>query len=164
MRIKWTFSLIGLVLFLLFTPRFVLYSDYKIIGWLIYGLIFFLAPYLAFKAVDSFEIKSNKQYWRIGLACLAPLLLGPGFGLYHESRENEELKKFGQWTKGIVIHVRPTKRKNSIRCLYFVNGKRLETTYKTDWDERYKKGDSIAIIYSSNFPKIFELEYNWNKK
>ena len=164
MRRTWIALSIGLVLFLAFIPRFILYPDYKILGWFIYGLIFGLGPYLIFKTVDTFDIKNNKHSWRIGLACLTPLILGPSFGLFHQYQENKELNRVGQWTTGIVIDVKPTKRKNSIKCKYLVKGKIFETSYKTDWENKYRVGDSIKIIYSSDFPKILELEYDWNKK
>jgi hypothetical protein len=141
MKRPWLVLVIGLVLFLAFIPRFLLYPDYKILGWFVYGLIFFVAPYLIFKTVDSFNIRKNKAYWRIGLACLTPLILGPSFGLFHEYQENKELNKVGQWTTGIVIDVRPTKRKNSIKCKYLVNGQTLQTSYKTDWENKYSVGD-----------------------
>jgi hypothetical protein len=164
MKRTWIALSIGLLLFLAFTPRFLLYPDYRILSWLLYGLIFGLGPYLIFKTVDTLDIKTNKGQWRIGLAFLTPLILGPSFGLFHQYRENKELNKIGVWTTAIVVDVKPTKRKNLIKCKYKVEGRTLETDYKTDWDDKYIVGDTIKIIYSADFPKIYELEYDWNKK
>lgn len=91
----WLSFLIGLLLFLFFIPRPIMYSDFEVVGWCIYGLIFGLLPYLVYKAINSFNNITN---WPLGLSVLSVLIFGPTFGYYHEYREMIELKEKGVWT------------------------------------------------------------------
>jgi hypothetical protein len=44
-----------------------------------------------------------------------------------------------------------------------VNGHIYETLYHDDLKNIHPTGDTIRLIYSSQFPKIYTLEYEWNK-
>ncbi len=161
----WLTFLIGLLLFLYFIPRPIMYSDFKIVGWCIYGLIFGLLPYLVYKTIDSFN---KTTPWRVGFAALSVLIVGPTFGLFHGHKETEELKHKGVWTKAIVIDEKYINRKSHhgwvIQCSFLANGENYQTTYKNDDENKYAIGDTLDLIYSKDFPKIYEIGYQWTEK
>ena len=159
----WLTFLLGLLLFLYFIPRPIMYSEYEIVGWIIYGLIFGLLPYLVYKTIDTFNSTTE---WRVGFAALSVLIVGPTFGLYQGYCETQELKKKGIWTKAIVTDEKYINTKNyhgwSIQCSFIANGKRIKTSFTDDYENKYSIGDTLDIIYSKDFPKIYEIGYQWN--
>jgi hypothetical protein len=128
----------------------------------LYGLIFGLLPFLAFRIIHSFKPFTP---WRIIGACIAPLIIGPSFGFYHQYLEKKELEDKGLWTKCTVVDEKYSRNKSHdwlIKCSYLVDNKEYQTSFKTDEKKRYTVGDNIQLIYSAEFPKIYRLEYEWN--
>jgi hypothetical protein len=123
MRIYWLTFLFGLLLFLYFIPRSIMYSDIKVVEWCVFGLIFGLLPYLVYKTIDSFNNRTN---WGVILALLSVLIVGPTFGLFQQYRVNEELKQKGVRTNATVIDEKYLNRKNHhgwvIQCSFSANG------------------------------------------
>jgi len=178
MKFKWTFVAIALVLFLVFIPNDILYPDYRIITWTIFILIFLGLPYSVYRAVPEFEIPDrhqkttkkidkNQNNRRLALTFLVPLIIGPSFGYYIGFKEKKELKKYGQWTKGVVIDKKWNKKRSqsgywTIKCIYSVGTKKYSTDYESDRNEKFNIGDSIDLIYSTDYPKIHSLKYKWD--
>lgn len=101
-------------------------------------------------------------------AFLSVLIVGPTFGLFQDYREKKELDKYGVWTKSVVINRKHSVTKGSswhwlLKCKYEVNGKNYETLYHDDFNNFYAIGDTIKIIYSSQFPKIYAFSNEWKK-
>ena len=157
----WLVLLIGLLLFLTFLPRGIMYPDFKFIGWILFGLIFGLLPFLVFRTIQIFKPYTP---WRIIGACLAPLIVGPSFGYYHQYQERKELEAKGIWTKCIVIDEKYSGGKIQswmIKCSYRADNLTFETNYENDEPNIYSTGDTLNLIYSKDFPKIYRLEYEW---
>ena len=104
----------------------------------------------------------------IALAIGSVLLVGPTFGFFQGYREKLELQKYGVWTKSVVVD-----RKHSVvrhgswnwllKSKYEAGGKAYETHYHDDIDNIHPMGDTIMIIYSSRFPKIYTFRNEWEK-
>jgi hypothetical protein len=157
----WLIFLIGLLLFLAFLPSEIMYSDFKFMGWIIYGLIFGLLPFLVYRTIHSMKPFTP---WRIIGACLAPLIVGPSFGFYHQYQEKKELEAKGIWTKCIVIDEKYSGGKIQswlIKCTYRADNIMFKTNYENDESNQYSIGDTLDIIYSKDFPKIYRLGYEW---
>lgn len=97
-----------------------------------------------------------------------PLIVGPTCGLFQKYREKVELEKFGIWTTSIVVDRKYSKpRRGSgkwlIKCSYQANHQSYETYYHTDSKPAHPVGKKIKIIYSSAYPKIYSLDYEWQK-
>jgi hypothetical protein len=104
-----------------------------------------------------------------GVAAVTILIVGPTFGMFQDYREKIELDKYGVWTKSVVINRKHSVQKGGgsshyvIKCRYKVNTEAYETLYHDDIDNVHPVGDTIKIIYSSQFPKIYALDYEWKK-
>lgn len=162
----WLIFLIGLIVFLIFTPRSLMYPDLKYLSWIIFLLIFGLLPFLVSKTIGAFLPKTP---WRIIGAFLSVLLIGPSFGLYHHYKEIKELEYKGLWTKCVVIdkkYIGGSKGNKGwfIKCTYKSGDSVFETNFKKDKKNQYSIGDTIDLIYSIDFPKIYSLEYEWKDK
>ncbi len=160
----WTYITIVLILFLVFTPRQIMYPDWKYLGWLMFVLIFFLLPVSVYKAVKHYKPFGPLA---ILLAFLTPLVFGPSFGIYHGYREKQQLLENGIWTQCRVVEKKySSHRTNSwlIKGSYKVNGKLFHTSFEKDSLNQYDLGDEIEIIYLRDFPKIYRLKDEWKEK
>jgi len=160
----WLISLIGLLIFLIFIPREIMYPDFKIISWTIFGLIFGLIPFLVFKTIQSFKPETP---WKIVFALISPLMIGPSFGLYHNYIETIALEKSGQWTKAIVINEKYSGGKTKsmmIKCTYTIEERTYETNFEKDKVDKFSIGDTLELICLKDFPKIYRLENEWGNK
>ncbi|WP_146166496.1 hypothetical protein ABZR88_19640 [Mucilaginibacter yixingensis] len=78
-----------------------------------------------------------------------------------------ELKKYGTWTNAIVINRKQVSEHGggfqhwAIACKYVVNNRTYETKFHDDELNIHPIGDTIKIIYSSKFPKIYSLSDEW---
>jgi hypothetical protein len=103
------------------------------------------------------------------LAVVSIGIVGPTFGLLQDQREKVELKKYGVWGNSVVIDRKKMRSGGSgvpswtIKCRYKVNNNVYETLYHDDDDNLHPIGDTVKIIYSSGFPKIYALGYEWHK-
>ncbi len=104
-----------------------------------------------------------------GVAAITLLIVGPTFGLFQNYREKIELGKYGVWTKSVVIDRKHNIQKGSgpedylIKCRYTLSGVDHETLFHNDINNSHLIGDTIMIIYSRKFPKIYALDYEWKK-
>lgn len=159
--------LIITLLFVYFVPRAIMYPDHLIIGWIIFLFICFIVPLLVFTTLISFTklVKPSTAF-----AFLSVLIVGPTFGLFQGHREKLELNKNGVWANSIVVDRKHSKSKREgswhwmIKCKYEANKHVYETAYHDDIKNIRPIGDTIKIIYSSQFPKIYSLEYEWNNR
>lgn len=105
----------------------------------------------------------------IGVTAVTILVVGPTFGLYKNYKEKVELRQYGIWTKSVVIDRKHNTQKGSqpqdylIKCRYTLNGVDHETLYHNDINNAHPVGDTVRLIYSSKFPKIYALDYEWKK-
>jgi hypothetical protein len=167
-KYKWV-SLALLViclLFIYFIPRAIMYLDHMIIAWTSFLFIFFIIPVLVLVTLWTF---TNRGYLSVGLAAASVLIVGPTFGLFQAHREKMELKKYGVWTNGVVINRKQISEHGAgfqhwaIKCRYIVNRHSYETLYHDDLENLHPVGDTIKIIYSSMFPKIYALGNEWTE-
>ncbi len=95
------------------------------------------------------------------------LLIGPTFGLFQEYRDKLELQKLGTWTKAVLIDRellgKRGREKWTAKYRYTVNKIVYQTNYHNNEQNQFAKGDTIDIIYSKEFPKIYALGYEWKK-
>ena len=157
--------LIASLIFVYFIPRAIIYPDYKIIGWLQFVLILFIVPLFVFTTLVSF---TKLVKLSAGIAAVTTLTVGLTFGLLQSYREKLELNRYGVWTKAIVIARKHPGNRNSnakwmIKCSYVANNHTYETLYHDDINDVHPMGDTIKIIYSSQFPKIYALDYEWKR-
>jgi hypothetical protein len=105
----------------------------------------------------------------VGVTAVTILIVGPTFGLYQNYKEKVELEQYGVWTKSVVVDRKHNIRKGSqpqdylIKCRYTLNGVSHETLYHNDVGNTHLIGDTIRIIYSRQFPKIYSLDYELEK-
>jgi hypothetical protein len=166
---KWfTLTLaISCLLFIYSMPRGISYSDYNIIRWTPFILIFFILSISVFATLILF---TNQMKLSIGITAVTILIVGPTFGLFQSYKEKLELQKYGVWTKSVVIDKKHNTQKGSgpqdylIKCRYTISGINHETLYHNDINNSHLIGDTIRIIYSSQFPKIYALDYEWKNK
>ena len=163
---KWVYlsGLVLIIIFLYFIPRAIMYPDYPVIGWIMFAIIFFIIPVLLFIVLKAFTGRS--QISTI-LSLGSVLLIGPTFGLFQGYREKLELEKFGTWTKAVVIDHKfrddRTGKRWTVKYQYTVNQIVYQTNYHDDNQNQFARGDTISIIYSKAFPKIYALGYEWKK-
>jgi hypothetical protein len=165
---KWfTLALAILCLvFIYFMPRGIIYSDYFIIRFTPFIMIFFILSILVFATLILF----TRQYkLSIGVTAVTILIVGPTFGLYQNYNEKVELQRYGVWTKSVIIDRKHNTQKGSrpqdylIKCRYTLNGVEHVTMYHNDITNMHNVGDTVRLIYSSKFPKIYALDYEWKK-
>lgn len=143
-----------------------MYPDHLIVGWIIFGIIFFIIPILTLITLWMF---TRRGYLSVGVAATSVLIIGPTFGLLQGYREKKELNKYGTWTNAIVAKRKQVSEHGggslhwAIQCKYLVNGRVYETAYHDDLENIHPIGDTIKIIYSSKFPKIYSLINEWKK-
>jgi hypothetical protein len=142
-----------------------MYPDFYIIRWIPFILIFFIFPILVFVTLTAF---TGRIKLATGIAAASILIAGPTFELFQDYREKVELDNYGVWTKSVVIDKKHSVQKAGprywlLKCKYEVNGKNYETLYHDDMDNLHPVGDTIKIIYSSQFPKIYALGNEWKK-
>jgi hypothetical protein len=165
-NLKW-FAL-GLLLvtlaFIYFIPRAITHSDYPAIGWMVFPIIFFVIPALLFIVLIAFT-KHPKMSTAIAIGSV--LLIGPTFGLFQEYRDKLELQKFGTWTKAVLIDRellgKRGREKWTAKYQYVVNKMVYQTNYHNNEQKQFAIGDTIDIIYSKDFPKIYALGNEWKK-
>ena len=162
----WLSSLLGLIAFLIFIPRAIMYPDLKFLSWFIFLLIFGLLPFIVFKTIGVFRPNTP---WRIIGAFLSILIIGPSFGFYQKYREVKELENKGLWIKCVVIEEKYSGGSKGnkgwlIKCIYKCDDSVYETNFKKDESNKYSIGDTLNLIYSKDFPKIYRLENEWKHK
>lgn len=136
-----------------------LYAKTGIKRWTPFLIIFLLIPFILSRLLKLFNIhgKANQAY------CFASfLLIGPLFGFWVENLSETDLNKNGINTIGVVSDKWKSGRGQwSLKCKFVANKKVYKTFTKRDKENLYKIGDSLTILYSSNYPdnnKIIELE------
>ncbi len=86
------------------------------------------------------------------------------FWILSPVQERKELEAKGIWTKCIVIDEKYSRGKIQswmIKCSYSADNLTFETNYENDEPNIYSTGDTLNLIYSKDFPKIYRLEYEW---
>jgi len=145
-------------------PKEIMYDE----KWSIYhemGLIFLIVPLTIFMTIRSF---TKKQHWTYVLAALSPLIVGPTFGVFHQNKEEKELQMYGVKGKAFVTSLKFHNSNKGldywkVKCEFEVK----DVKYHVIFNERishdkttppYKIGDTVGLLYSSNFPPINEVE------
>jgi hypothetical protein len=158
--------LIIILIFIYFMPRAIVYADFSVIRWAPLFVIFLMLPLFVFTTSISFTKRIRLSTL---LAVVSVGIVGPTFGLLQDYREKVELNKYGVWAKTVVIDRKKRRAGGSgqsnwtIKCRYEVNAHIYETLYHDDINNLHPIGDTIKIIYSSRFPKIYALGNEWNK-
>ncbi|MGN6179076.1 MAG: hypothetical protein ACTHNW_07835 [Mucilaginibacter sp.] len=163
---KWLSAalLIMCLYFIYFIPRVIAYPDHYVVRLILPLIIFLFLPILMLVTLLSF---TKRMYLSIGVAAASVLIVGLSQGLLQEHREKVELTEYGVWTKGIVINRKHISNHSGgswhwgIKCKYEVGKQQYETLYSDDLKNVYLVGDTIKVIYSSRFPKIYALGYEW---
>lgn len=152
--------------FVYFVPRAIAYPDYYVVRGIIPIIILLIIPLLVSATVWTITYKWNLS---VGIAAAIVLIVGPTFGLFQGYREKMELKQYGIWTNAIVVNRKEISEHGGgtfhwgIKCRYVVNNRDYETLYHDDLQNIHPIGDTIKIIYSSKFPKIYSLSYEWKE-
>jgi hypothetical protein len=167
-NLKW-FSLalsVACLWFVYFMPYAIAYPDHYWVRWIVPFVIFIVLPLSLFITLIFF----TKQYkLSIGISAAVILIVGLSHGLLQDGQEKAELSKYGVWGKAIVIDRKHMPEHSGggwhwgIKCKYQVGEQQYETLYNDDLNGLHPTGDTIAIIYSSRFPKIYALGYEWKK-
>jgi hypothetical protein len=138
-------------------PYFVIYDKSRVVL-LIFGLLLmFVPPYILFKALTEFNVDIKKK-WGVTFGSL--FLLIP-YGILIGQLDDKRLSDKSEQTEGIVYEKWTTKRKPLLRAKYKVDNKAYETFSKTDFNDLLEVGDTVTIIYWTEYPelsKIKELE------
>lgn len=164
MKWVWLALLLAVLFFLFFMPQPVFYSQHKVIGWGIYGLIFIVLPVAVYKVLHGFEVRTS---WCIGCAIGSVLVVGPSFGTFHQYQEVLDLKRSGVWSRCVVVDEKfIDKRRHPgwvIKCSFENNGKAVETSYEPDEENRYSIGDTLELIHLVDQTKVYEMDFQWNE-
>ena len=161
-RFLWSLLLIAQIIFLFSPSKEILHADSKGPGWIYAIVIFITLPFAAGKLFDTFAIDQKYKDLKI-IVFLFPFIFGISFGIYHGGKEVAELKKKGKWTTGVVVETKTGKHGYEwmIKVSYVIENKTFETKYEEDRNDSLEVGDSVRLIYSSDFPKIYLLEDDW---
>ncbi|GAA4087389.1 hypothetical protein GCM10022392_05530 [Mucilaginibacter panaciglaebae] len=154
--------LILLLAFSFFTPRFIEYADSRFVR-VIPGLInLFIAPSLV-----VIIIKLNKGVFKAYfilygfLVYIGAMIVS---ATIHYEAQSNELAANGVWGKAVVTDEKFTisriqnKINWRIKCTFTANNHRFETFYESDPKNTYKVGDTLEILYSKDFPKMYRLK------
>jgi hypothetical protein len=117
----------------------------------------FVPPYILFKALTEFNVDIKKKW----CATFGSIFLLVPYGILVGQLDDKRLSDKSEQTKGIVYEKWSTKRKPLLRAKYKVNNKIYETFSKTDYNDLLAVGDTVTIIYWTEYPelsKIKELE------
>jgi len=138
-------------------PYFIIYDKSRVVL-LIFGLLLmFVPPYILFKVLTEFNVDIKKKW---GVTFGSVFLLIP-YGILIGQLDDKRLSDKSEQTKGIVYEKWTTKRKPLLRAKYKVDNKAYETFSKTDYNDLLEVGDTVTIIYWTEYPelsKIKELE------
>ena len=138
-------------------PYFIIYDKSRVVL-LTFGLtLMFLPPYILFKILTEFNVNIKKKW---GVTFGSIFLLIP-YGILIGQLDDKRLSDKSEQTKGIVYEKWTTKRKPLLRAKYKVDNKAYETFSKTDYNDLLDVGDTVTIIYWTEYPelsKIKELE------
>ncbi len=85
------------------------------------------------------------------------------FVILIHSEDNEELKKYGVQTTGVIDKAWLVTQKNrgstwSVKAKYVVNGICYHTTTQDDDNKTLQYGDTVVVIYSSKTPEMSEIK------
>ncbi len=138
-------------------PYFIIYDKSRVVL-LTFGLtLMFVPPYILFKILTEFNVNIKKKW---GVTFGSIFLLIP-YGILIGQLDDKRLSDKSEQTKGIVYEKWTTKRKPLLRAKYKVDNKAYETFSKTDYNDLLDVGDTVTIIYWTEYPelsKIKELE------
>ena len=138
-------------------PYFIIYDKSRVVL-LTFGLtLMFVPPYILFKILTEFNVNIKKKW---GVTFGSIFLLIP-YGILIGQLDDKRLSDKSEQTKGIVYEKWTTKRKPLLRAKYKVDNKAYETFSKTDYNDLLEVGDTVTIIYWTEYPelsKIKELE------
>ncbi|MES2378895.1 MAG: hypothetical protein V4553_20045 [Bacteroidota bacterium] len=156
-------AVILLILFVvlsLFTPRFIEYSDYRVVRAIPIIINFSGIPLL----VILLLVLQNgifKPYFII-YGILALFIAAIASNMINYEAKANALKTNGVWGKAIVTEKKQVKTRGGkrwqIKCSFMANNQRFETLYESDNKNTYKKGDTLDIQYNKDFPKMYELK------
>ncbi len=148
----------GLLILLFFgLPQNIL-NGQSVIKWTAFLLIFFVQTFLLYKILTAFKISFNTK--KI-IVALSVLIIGPLFGFYSGQKTDVNLRKYGIETKGIVYEKWYKYTQSSgwlLRCNFQADGKTYSTFSATDQHNKYKVGDTLTILYNSQFPQECIIE------
>lgn len=100
------------------------------------------------------------------MAISSALVVGPTFGLFQGYRERLELTRDGVWTKAVIAahklrHRKVGNKKWTVKYKYTVDGVTYETAYHDEKQKGFTETDTVNIIYSKQFPKIYKIGDDW---
>ena len=154
----WIVLTISLLIFIFFIPKEIAYPKYKYLVWLIFILIFGVLPYFIYNVIKT----SNQNFSSIkvkGICALSILIVGPTYALFQNYRENEALRINGKVTKCIVVDRKKSKNDWLVNCKYHVKNSEFMTYYHTDKKDIYRIGDTLKLIYDTEFPRMYKIDF-----
>ncbi|MFT6983803.1 MAG: hypothetical protein ACJAUD_002583 [Crocinitomicaceae bacterium] len=151
-----------IIMFLL--PKEVFYSGTGFLRWVVYGIIFFILPYLLYKSIKKTGLSQNM----VTAITFASVVLGIPFAILLGFRAESELLDHGTRTKGIVTKAWKAQIKSRqdqwlVQAKYLVDNQYYLTSSKNDDHRTLIVGDTVTVIYSQQTPQLSEIEQLINK-
>jgi len=162
MKIKYILGIlyISIWIMLYFLPREFMHVGGKdgIEPWLIFGLTFFILPFILFKILKDCQIKHEQaKGWAFG----SVFLIAPFIMLINKEDKIEfekyKTENIGVITEAHVVHRRKRRSIWNVQAEYKIGGELFKTSYKEDEDKILTKGDTVTILYSSKTPQLSEI-------
>jgi hypothetical protein len=154
---KYLISAIILIIFIGFgLPDEVLYAKEGFIKWLPPLLIFFGLPFLIYKTLNAYKLRSDISF---GIAIGSILIIGPLFGIWTGNLSDKDLDKNGVLIEGIVIEKNQVRKHRSrnyewlYRAEFKVSDEYFLTYSEEDKGNTVNEGDTVIIKYSKRNPK-----------
>jgi hypothetical protein len=154
----WIFGIIALLIFIYFVPKEIAYPKYKNLSWLMFIIIFGVLPLVIYKIIKT----SNTDFSPVkilGICALSILIVGPTCAFFQNYRKAKELKVNGKSTKCIVLDRKASKNDWLINCKYQVKNIEFITYYHTDKENKYRIGDTLKLIYNTEYPRMYEIDF-----
>lgn len=159
-RLLYPILYIGTWLTILFLiPNEVHYSGTGMLRWVVFGLIFFILPFLLYKSLTPISIPENARVAII----FASVFLGIPFAIWLGNRAETELLQNGNRTQGIIVkaweqHYKSRQDEWLVQAKYRVGNKYFRTSSKTDDKRTLSEGDTVTVIYSERTPQLSEIQ------
>jgi hypothetical protein len=143
-----------------FTPRFIEYSDYRLIHAIPFIINFSGIPLLVVCLLILNKGEFKPYFMIYGIISLFVATMASN--MINSEVKSSQLQTNGVSSKAIIIDKKQTISRSGrywqIKCSFTANKQRFETLYEIDPKNTCKLGDTLEILYNRDYPKMYELD------
>ena len=131
------------------------YEKSRIVVALYIGILFGGLPYLLFKILSEFHVKTNTKWYVITFSAF--LLVIPYF-IWTGKVDEKRLQDSSRETTGIVYEAWTSRREPLVRVKYTIDQIEYTTFSETDRNKVVALGDTVTIIYWTKNPELYKIK------